>query len=249
MSANSFSTSLLKAFDILDCFTEETPELGIKELAAMVGMPQSSVYRMVQSLMFSGLVFQNGNNKKYLLGPKMTIYSGKCRSLNAYRDIAIKYMQKIAEETDETVNLGILDRDRIVYSHRITCKHVLRPDFVLEASYPAFRTGLGMALIADLGDSAIEWIYENNAEDIGLTFEEFLGIIEGIRKDGCAFDDEVFCEGLRCVAAPVRGPGGKALFSISVSAPTLRMDDETYDRDRKIVMKYAAQASREIQEL
>ncbi|MBR3211524.1 MAG: IclR family transcriptional regulator [Firmicutes bacterium] len=249
MSVNSFSSSLLKAFDILDCFSEETPELGIKELAATVDMPQSSVYRMVQSLVFSGLLYQNGSTKKYRLGPKMTVYSGRSRSLNTYRDIAIKYMQKIAEETDETVDLGILDRDRIVYSHRITCKHVLKPDFVLEAYYPAVKTGLGMSLIADLAEPAVRWIYENNACDIGKTYEEFLDEIKEIRKNGCAFDDQVFCEGLRCVAAPVKGPGGKALFSISVSAPTLRMDDETYDRARKTVMKYTSQASREIQEL
>ena len=249
MSVNSFSSSLLKAFDLLDCFTNETPELGIKELAAMVSMPQSSVYRMVQSLVFSGLLFQSGSSKKYRLGPKMTIYSGRCRALNTYREIAIKYMQKIAEETDETVNLGILDRDRIFYSHRISCKHVLRPDFDLEASYPAFKTGLGMSLIAELSESAIHWIHENNQAEIGLTFGEFLEIIKEIRKNGYAFDNQVFCEGLRCVAAPVKGPGGKALFSISVSAPTLRMDDETYDRARKTVMRYAAQASQEIQEL
>ena len=62
-------------------------------------------------------------------------------------------------------------------------------------------------------------------------------------------DDQLFCEGLRCVAAPICGPGGKALFSISVSAPSLRMDDARYELVRQLVVRYSALATAEIQEL
>lgn len=250
MSTNSsYSSTLLKAFDLLDCFTKDKLEMGIKEIADNMHMPQSSVYRIIQSLAFSGLVYQNRENKKYRIGPKMTAYAEKCTLLETYKDICYKYMLKIAGETDETVNLGLLDRDRIIYARRITCKHVLRPDFALAESYPAYKTGLGLALIADLNHTAIRWIYDKNASDINLTFDDFLSIINNVRKNGYAFDDQVFCEGLRCVAAPVRGPGGKALFSISVSAPTLRMDDKNYCLTKQSVIKYASQASMEIQEL
>ena len=67
--------------------------------------------------------------------------------------------------------------------------------------------------------------------------------------EGYAYDDQLFCEGLRCVAAPICGPGGKALFSISVSAPSLRMDDARYELVRQLVVRYSALATAEIQEL
>lgn len=247
--SNPFTSTLLKSFDILSCFSSDQQELGIKELAQMVDMPQSSVYRIIQSMEFSGLIFQNGENHKYRLGPKLLSLSARRGALDSYLAVSVKHMRHLAQETGETVNLASLDCDHVTYMHRIECSHVLRPNFTLKASYPAHSTALGRVLMAELPHAALRWIYDKNAQEIGSSWEEFLAQEEQVRRQGCAFDDQVFCPGLRCVAAPVRGPGGKALFSISVSTPTLRMDDEIYGRTQKLVMRCCARASREISEL
>lgn len=244
-----FTQTLLKSFDILNCFESDGQEIGIKEIADRINMPQSSVYRIVQSLEFVGLIFQNKENRKYRLGPKLISLSNKRRRLDEYQSIVIKYMEALEEETGETINLGILDCDKITYIYRVECRHVLRPSFELNAAYPAHRTGLGLVLLADLSDMGLQWVYQNNAEDIGMPFDAFLEVIRDVRKNGYAYDDQVFCSGLRCVAAPVKGPGGKAIFSISVSAPIMRMDDETYRRTQRLVVKYAASASQDIMSL
>ena len=54
MSKNLFTLTLLKTISILDCFEGDDQEIGIKEIAEMIDMPQSSVYRIVQSLEFPG---------------------------------------------------------------------------------------------------------------------------------------------------------------------------------------------------
>lgn len=246
MNNNLFTSTLLKSFDILDCFENDGQEIGIKEIANQIDMPQSSVYRIIQSLEFVGLIFQNRENKKYRLGPKFISLSSKHRHLDDYRRIVVKYMEILGQETGETVNLGILNCDKIIYIHRVDCQHVLRPNFELNAAYSAHRTGLGVVLLSELSDAGLQWVYQNNAEDIGMSFDAFIEIIRSARKNGYAYDDQVFCPGLRCVAAPIKGPGGKAIFSISVSAPVMRMDDETYRRTRQLVVKYAAAASEDI---
>lgn len=40
-------------------------------------MPQSSVYRIIQSLEFAGMIYQNRENRKYRLGPKFIALSGR----------------------------------------------------------------------------------------------------------------------------------------------------------------------------
>ena len=153
MNPSSYTSTLLKAFDILDCFSSDSQEIGIKDISQKIDMPQSSVYRIIQSLEFAGMIYQNRENRKYRLGPKFIALSGRQSSLSGYMDIAMKYMKLLGHER------------------------------------------------------------------------------------------------LRCVAAPICGPGGKALFSISVSAPSLRMDDARYELVRQLVVRYSALATAEIQEL
>lgn len=249
MNINSYTSTLLKSFEVLNCFKHDRQEIGIKEIALKIDMPQSSVYRIIRSLEFGGYIFQNGENKKYRLGPKFLSFSSKYDSFEAYRQVAIRNMERLSRETGETINLAILDCDKIAYIHRVDCKHILRPSFSLSSLYPAYKTGLGLVLLSQLNEGGLQWVYTNNAEDIGVSYEEFQAQIAKVRKNGYAFDDQAFCPGLRCVAAPIHGPGGRTIFSMSVSAPLTRMDDSVYDATRRLVTKYARMASSEIREM
>ena len=75
MNNNLYMSTLLKAFDILDCFDDDQQEIGISDISAKVGLPVSSVHRIIQSLEFKGLLSQNQESKKYALGSKMLSYS------------------------------------------------------------------------------------------------------------------------------------------------------------------------------
>ena len=90
MNPSSYTSTLLKAFDILDCFSSDNQEIGIKDISQKIDMPQSSVYRIIQSLEFAGMIYQNRENRKYRLGPKFIALSGRQSSLSGYMNIAMK---------------------------------------------------------------------------------------------------------------------------------------------------------------
>lgn len=246
MIKNLFTLTLLKAFDILDCFRDDKQEIGIKEIAEMIDMPQSSVYRIIQSLEFIGLLFQNKENKKYRLGFKIMHLSQKTDSLNTCLDIAVKYMVRLKAECDETINLAIANCDSIINVHKEESSKLLRPNFISGVKYPAYCTGLGKVLMSEMSPSVLHWIYDNNSDKIAKSFDEFKDEIKQVRKQGYAFDDEEFNIGLRCVAAPIYGSGGRMIFSMSISAPTVRMDDERYNQLRDLVVEYSNKISEEI---
>ena len=147
MINNPYTLTLLKAFDILNCFDLDDQEISIKEISARIEMPQSSVYRIIQSLEFVGMIFQNKETKKYRLGTKFISLSRKQSYLSNCLQIVTKQMELLGKETGETVNLATLNCDKITYIHRVECQHILRPNFVLNASYPAYKTGLGTVLL------------------------------------------------------------------------------------------------------
>ena len=99
MNNNLYMSSLLKAFDVLDCFQDDKQELGISDIAVLVGMPVSSVHRLIQSLEYEGMLIQNRENKKYSLGSKLVAMSVKCRTSRSFGRIASKYVDQLGQLT------------------------------------------------------------------------------------------------------------------------------------------------------
>ena len=113
MNNNLYMSTLLKAFDILDCFDDDQQEIGISDISAKVGLPVSSVHRIIQSLEFKGLLSQNQESKKYALGSKMLSYSRKCSQYQRYQQIAARYVDELCRITEENVNLATCSGDQI----------------------------------------------------------------------------------------------------------------------------------------
>lgn len=245
--SSPYSTTLLKAFDILECFKNDSHEIGLSDIAVKVGLPVSSVHRIIQSLEFEGLLLQNPENKKYCLGTKFLNFSIKCQAYQKYVDIASKLVDELGQLTGETINLAICSCDNTIHIYRAESHHILRPTFPLNRPFPAYCTAVGHIFLSEMSKSAQHWAYANNADEIGISEEEFLALLQNVAKNGYAFDDQNFSAGLRCVSAPVRLSNGTVIFALSISAPCARMDDVAYENARQLVVKYAALISSEIQ--
>ena len=247
MNNNLYMSTLLKAFDILDCFADDGQELGISDISTLMGMPVSSVHRIIQSLEFEGLLTQNRETKKYALGSKLLSYSTKCGAYAEYLRIAEKYADELCRVTEENVNVAICSADQISNVYTAETHFVLRPHFQLHKPFPAYCTGVGRVFLSHMSESAQKWVYESNAAAIPQNREEFLAMLKKARQDGYALDDQAFNAGLRCVAAPIYCGGDKLLFALSVSAPLARMDDAAYENARQLTQEYAGRISQEIQ--
>lgn len=247
MANHQFATTILKAFDVLDCFETGEEELGISEIAGLVGLPASSVHRLIQSLEFKGLLFQNRGTKKYYLGTKFFSFAEKSGRFRLFQKIAVKYVDELAALTRETVNLATSGGDKITNVYKKDSPFILRPNFTLHTTYPAHCTGTGRVFLSEMSDASIRWVYDSCAQEIAAPFADFLDMIHQVQINGYALDDQAFSPGLRCVAAPVRAIEGKTVFALSVSAPLSRMPDELYARTRDLVVQYAGRITEDLQ--
>ena len=57
--------SLYKSLKVLECFTAQTPELGITEIGGMLGLYKSNVHNLMSTLEVAGYVEKNPLNSKY----------------------------------------------------------------------------------------------------------------------------------------------------------------------------------------
>ena len=239
MNTNSlYSSTFLRAFDIIDCFENDEEEIGISEIASMINLPVSSVHRIIQSLEFEGLLIQNPENKKYGLGTRFLALSHQCSRMERFRKAAVKYIDALAQITKETVNLSICTCDQIQHVYKVDSSYVLRPNFSLFTPF-----------LAEMNDASIRWVWEKNKEEISQTQDEFLNMLHQVKAQGFALDDQDFNKGLRCCGAPVRLSGGNILFAISISGPAARISDSVYKDFQKLVVEYAQRISDAVQAL
>jgi len=99
--------SLYKAIKILECFSEKKPELGITEISQQVGLYKSNVHNIISTFEALGYVESNPDNGKYRLGTKILELAHVISSNISFRRIVLPYMHEIANQTNETVYLGI----------------------------------------------------------------------------------------------------------------------------------------------
>ena len=68
--------------------------------------------------------------------------------------------------------------------------------------------------------------------------------LEQVRSRGYALDDEEHEYGVRCMAAPIYDDSGKAVASVGISGPTVRVTLDKVPELSKIVMETAHELSK-----
>ena len=68
-------------------------------------------------------------------------------------------------------------------------------------------------------------------------------VLEKIRENGYAIDNEELEHGLTCIGAPILDKNNKAIAAISLSGPTARMKSGDFDYKIKRVIETAKKIS------
>ena len=55
----AYNSSLIKGMALLDCYHGDTDEYGIGDFSQLTGQPESTIQRLVNTLEFIGVIFQN----------------------------------------------------------------------------------------------------------------------------------------------------------------------------------------------
>lgn len=223
-------SSVLKVFGILQALGEER-EIGITELSQRVMMPKSTVYRFLQTMKSLGYVAQEGESEKYSLTLKLFELGAKAlQNVDLIRSADIQ-MRELSNETRETIHLGALDEDSIVYIHKIDSMYNLRMHSRIGRRNPLHSTAIGKVLLAWRDRSEVEEILSHIefTRSTKYTLDSaaaLLPVLDTVREQGFGEDIEEQEEGLRCIAVPVFDRFGVVIAGLSISFPTLRFSEE-----------------------
>ena len=222
-------SSVLKVFGILQALGDEH-EIGVTELSQRVMMSKSTVYRFLQTMKSLGYVRQEGENDKYSLTLKLFDLGAKALQHVDLIRIADQQMRLLSKETKETIHLGAMEEESIVYLHKIDSQYNLRMYSRVGRRNPLYSIAIGKVLLSWLDEREVREILAPVTFDLKTphtlaNVDALLAELAQVREHGFSEDREEQEEGLRCVAVPVYDRFGHVIAGLSISFPTIRFDD------------------------
>lgn len=219
----SFVSSLARGLSILEAFDPATPKMGITDLARKTGLSKSTVFRLVHTLRTLGYIIPVEEENKYTLGPKVLGLGFAVLSSLELREVAQPYLMELSRNVKETVNLAVLDGWRLIYVERIKTQQIVNINLHVGSRLELYNTAMGRVLAAfqseDWLSSYLNYLKqlpgsEDYRKDNG---KKLLEILEGVRKNDFAINNEELTPGLRSVAFPVRNWEGQVVGAVNIA--------------------------------
>ncbi len=240
-----------RIFQVLEMLADNG-EMGLMEISSTLGLHKSTVHRLLMSLIYMGYAKQDEATQKYMLTYKLVNMAGKILDRTDILQIARPYMERLSDISGETVHLVQREGNHILYIHKIEAKvGSIRMVSHVGMVHPMYCSGVGKAIMATLPEKEVKQIWnesviEKKTDKTIIRFEEMLKTLEEVRKCGYALDDEENEEGVRCIAASLRGYGKTVKYAFSISGPVSRMTKERVEELSVDVKRVQAELSKEL---
>ncbi|WP_433559882.1 IclR family transcriptional regulator domain-containing protein [Pseudonocardia xinjiangensis] len=242
-----FIQSLERGLAVILAFSDHHPSLTLSRCAELTGLSKPTVRRVLLTLQHLGYVRSEG--RLFALTPRVLALGYAYLSSLNLPVIAQPSMEELVAATREPCTLATLDDTDVVYVTRVLTHR--RPGATLATGtrLPAHATAMGHVLLADLSQAELDH-YLSRAELLPLTARtvrtpgELLGRLDTARAQGWAMVEQELEEGLRSVAAPVRGADGRVIAALGMSASVATADAETMrERFAPLLVRAAAAIS------
>jgi DNA-binding IclR family transcriptional regulator len=217
-----------KVCDIFDIFLEREGQVNIATLTQLSGLNKSTVYRICNTLSNREYLYHKDYRGNFTLGLKFSQFFTLSEIFSKIKDITSPFLQRLSNETSETVILSTLKKNEIINISVFKSKHRLQVDTDEGELMPLHCTAMGKILLSSLIEEEFNRILKtsqlarytgNTITDLG----ELKSELATIKKREIAFDNEEYEVGSRGIAVPVRNNIGRVVAAIGVIGPASRI--------------------------
>jgi IclR family transcriptional regulator, pca regulon regulatory protein len=217
-------SALAKGLRVLSIFSEQRRDLRLVDVAALTGFPTPTVFRLLKTLETEGYIEQLAGGR-FRPGPYVLTLGYAALQGEEVVGAASLPLQRLADQTAETVNLGVLVGASVLYLTRIKNADLVTANLQVGSTLPAAGTSLGKVLLAALSDPDLDARIEQvdlsacHGPHAARSVAQLRHRLEEVRERGWAMQDEEVAHGLRSIAAPVQDRTGVvAAINVAVQA-------------------------------
>lgn len=209
-------SALERGIAVLRCFTETRRSLTSTELSRLTGVPRPTVTRLASTLVTLGLMKQEPEGDRYMLGPGVVSLARVFLAGLDVRAIARPHMQALAEEAGGSVYLALPDGlDMVIIEACRPRSTMLAPRLDVGSRAPIANSALGRAYLWGLPQEERERVIES----LRITRGSDWAALEGPMKKALADGDRLgyvmsageFHREINSVSVPLVGPSGEVM--------------------------------------
>jgi DNA-binding IclR family transcriptional regulator len=237
-----------RALCLLSILTDGKPK-NLPALSETLGISSSTTYRLLSTLESHNYVVHDKQAGGYQLGIAClelahAYYHGSDLRLNAMPEL-----ERLRDETSETVHLGILEGMEVVYLEKLPGLHAIGlMSSRVGGRSPSYCTGLGKVLLAYQDQDEVKEYFSKTGlkeftKNTISTVTKLKRHLKEVREQGYAIDQGEHEKEVHCVAAPLFDIRGDTLAAVSVSGPGGRIAPQV---ESKVLIERTKEAARAI---
>ncbi len=238
-----FVSSLARGLGVIRSFDTQNPEMTLTQVAKRTGLTRAGARRFLLTLTELGYVKKD--QRLFSLTPKI-LELGYAFMASAPLSLSARpIVEWVTEQTGESCNMGVLDRDDMVNVAHTGPRGIVMVNVHVGARIPAAYTAVGRAILAFIPDAQLD-AYLARLElkpltSFSLSSKTALRAeLTRIRSQGYAFVDRELHEGMRTLGVPVFNNNGNVAAAINITNHAVTVPKEKIIKDCLPALKQAA---------
>jgi len=214
-----------KAIRLFEVLSDARRPMGLSEIARAIDANKNMTFRLLTTLQDEGWVAAVQPGPQYRLTLAPFEVGSRAVGQMTLKTAAAGPMRELWDEIGESLYLGILYEDTVLYIEHLDSRQDVRIAGTIGGRYPLHCAAPGKVLLAYAGDDLFTRLTETGLERFTENTlcdpDELRTDLAAVRKRGWALDNEEYGRGILCFAAPVFDHADTVVGAVGTSVTTL----------------------------
>lgn len=242
------SSTVDKALELLNQFTQARAQIGLSELARLAELDKATVHRMLTVLAKHGFVEQDEQTKLYRLGAGLLRLARSREASFPMSSVIEAELQTLMQLTGETAHASLIAGGSLATVGIVHGNKTIRVTLEVDQTLPFHATASGIACLAFLPSDKLNTILKRKLTGFTANTltspQDVQTAISSARTKGFAISDQSYEDDVYGIAAPLFSASGFACGAVAVATPAHRMSREVKARTIAAVMDTAVHITR-----
>lgn len=245
--------SVLRALNILEAVAQSQP-VGMSALARTLGVPKTTVHRMLRTLGEAGWLAPEGapGEQRWSLTSRALAVGASVMNQVDLREIARPIINELSASINENIHLSVPDGKTLVIIERVPSSRPVQTVQQVGDRAPMYPTAAGWAYLSRLPRDEAKALLPAQisfASGGSLSRAALLDELEKAAARGYTINPGRWRPEVSAIGSAVLGKDSRPVASMSISMPTYRFTEDLYEPYGGLVRDAAAQVTEKIARL
>ncbi len=214
--------ALERGLRVLEEFGRDSKSLGAPELARRLGLPRSTIFRLLTTLESMGFLERTHNGNDYRLGMSVLRLGFEYLSSLELTELGQSVLTRLCDTIGQPCNLAVRDGRSIVYVSKVTPPTPFTSSLRVGTRLPVHGTVFGRILLSDFSLPELRVLYpearlERYSDSTPQTVMALFNLIVDDRQRGYAIGIGYYDNSISPIVAPVRDDTGRVVAALGTT--------------------------------